>query len=72
MNEPSRKGQHKGAGQSSTQPAALLPPEVNERIEAFLKTGGAGAFVLDIKDGKILGWRIIESSRMREPKYAMK
>ncbi len=34
-----------------------LPQNLADRLEAFLKSGQTGNFVLDIKDGRIVGWK---------------
>lgn len=49
-----------------------LPIEVVDRLQAFLTAGGTGQLVLDIKDGRIVGWKLTESVRIDRRQIAMK
>lgn len=35
-----------------------LPPEISQLIESFLAAKRTGQIVLDVKDGRVLGWRV--------------
>ena len=42
-------------------------------LQRFLETGAAGTLMLDVKDGKVIGWRLRESRRLdRAPKYSLR
>jgi hypothetical protein len=56
-----------------TEKAATLPAEALNSLNTFISDRKSGSFVLDIKDGRILGWRTVENGRNeRIPKYALR
>lgn len=51
-----------------------LPAEVAKALAEFLAGERTGPFILDVKDGRVQGWRLrAEEGRVprRPPKYAM-
>ena len=43
-----------------------IPAEVWERIREFLGASKTGSVTLDVKDGKVLAWKLTEAGRVRE------
>lgn len=43
---------------------APLPEEIDARLAEFLKAGRTGNVLLDIKDGRIVAWKVTESGRV--------
>jgi len=41
-----------------------LPEQVQEKLVVFLREGKTGNVTLDIKDGRILAWKITEAGRI--------
>ena len=41
-----------------------LPAELVDKLRAFLAAGHTGNIVLDIKDGRILSWKMTEYGRL--------
>jgi len=46
-----------------------VPKEVWARMTAFLEAGKTGSIVLDIKEGQVLAWKVIESGRVHNYKF---
>ena len=44
-----------------------IPPEVLERIVEFLDAAKTGSVTLDIKDGQVLAYKLIEAGHVHEP-----
>ena len=44
-----------------------IPAEVWERIVEFLDAGKTGSVTLDVKDGRVLAWKVTEAGRVHEP-----
>ena len=47
--------------------APPIPPEVWELIIEFLDGGKTGSITLDVKDGQVLAYKLIEAGRVHEP-----
>ena len=47
-----------------------LPPAALEFLESLLKDRKSGSFILDVKDGRVLGWRTVAGRGERSGKYA--
>lgn len=46
-------------------PAAVpLPLVVRQKIDAFLEAGHTGQIVLDVKEGRVLAYKLTESGRV--------
>lgn len=46
--------------------SAPLPPRTWARIKAFLDAGHTGQIVLEVKDGRVLAYRVTECGRERD------
>ena len=44
-----------------------IPPEVWVRIVEFLDAAKTGSITLDVKDGHVLSYKLIEAGRVHEP-----
>ena len=47
----------------------VVPKDVWTRMIAFLEAGKTGSLVLDIKEGQVLAWKVIESGRVHNYKF---
>jgi hypothetical protein len=52
--------------------APPIPPAVWERICRFLADGHTGQVILDVKDGRILAYKVTEWGRVQSPTPARK
>lgn len=43
----------------------LLPPEVRDRLAAFLEAGKSGSVELHVNCGTIESWKVIEAGRIK-------
>ena len=41
-----------------------LPAPIARRLAEFAAARKTGRFELDVKDGRVIGWRIVESGRV--------
>lgn len=44
--------------------AEALPPVVRQKIAAFLAAGRTGQIVLDVKEGRVLAYKLTEAGRV--------
>jgi hypothetical protein len=49
-----------------------LPAEVARALVEFLASKRSGTFVLDVKEGQVLGWRVAEGGRVQPSRYSMR
>ncbi|HYD83776.1 MAG TPA: hypothetical protein VEA63_06975 [Opitutus sp.] len=42
-----------------------IPAAIEQKIEAFCGQKKSGRFILDISEGRIVGWEILEKGRIR-------
>jgi len=57
------------AAKSSPKQDGPLPPEVVEELTRFMEAKRSGNFVLDVKDGRVLGWRTVAARGARTGRY---
>jgi hypothetical protein len=46
-----------------------LPPAALKFLEELLKERRSGSFILDVKDGRVIGWRTVAGRGERSGKY---
>lgn len=51
---------------SSPEPRKPLPPELWDRLQAFLAEQRTGKITLNVKDGKVQAWELTEVGRVTE------
>lgn len=51
-------------GETWVGPVSPLPAVVTHKIAAFLQAGTTGQIVLDVKDGRVLAFKLTEAGRV--------